>query len=52
MRTKLFTYFCIMNYIGTQKSLYSERPLNPPVVYTTDRSKAMVPILFLFCVAL
>ena len=24
--------------------MYSERPLNPPVVYTTDRSKALVPI--------
>ena len=24
----------------------------PPVVYTTDRSKAVVPKLFLFCVAL
>ena len=24
----------------------------PPVVYTTDRSKAVVPMLFLFCVAL
>ena len=23
-----------------------------PVVYATDRSKAMVPVLFLFCVAL
>ena len=27
-------------------------PLNQPVVYTTDRSKAVVPMLFLFCVAL
>ena len=33
-------------------SLYSERTLNPPVVYTTDRFKAVVPMLFLFCVAL
>ena len=24
----------------------------PPVVYTTDRSKAVVPMLFFFCVAL
>ena len=29
-------------------SLYSETP----VVYTTGRSKAVVPMLFLFCVAL
>ena len=26
--------------------------LNPPVVYATDRSKAMVPVFSLFCVAL
>ena len=32
--------------------MYSERPLNPPVVYTADRSKAVVPVLFLLCVAL
>ena len=31
--------------------MYSERPLNPTVVYTTDRSKAVVPLLSLFCVA-
>ena len=24
----------------------------PPIVYATDRSKAVVPVLFLFCVAL
>ena len=32
--------------------LYSARLLNPSVVYTTDRSEAVVPMLFLFCVAL
>ena len=32
--------------------LYSVGPLDPPVVYTTDRSKAVDPMLFLFCVAL
>ena len=26
--------------------------LNPPVVYSTDRSMAVVPVLVLFCVAL
>ena len=26
--------------------MYSERPLNPPVEYTTDRSKAVVLILY------
>ena len=37
-----------------QRSLYTEKPLTPPppVVYTADRSKAVVPMLFLFCVAL
>ena len=43
-------FFCIKNYIGT--SLYSEKPLNPPVVYTTDHPMAVAPMLFLFCVAL
>ena len=28
------------------------KTFKPPVVYTTDRSKAMVPMLFLFCAAL
>ena len=26
--------------------------LNPPIVYATGRSEAVVPVLFLFCVAL
>ena len=55
MRTELFMYFYIKNYIGTQGEVYSERPITlppPPVVYTTDRSKVVVPTLFLFCVAL
>ena len=28
------------------------KAFKPPVVYTTDRSKAVVPMLFLFFVAL
>ena len=42
MRTELFMYFCIKNYIGIQgevctvKGLYP--PSTPPVVYTTDHS--------------
>ena len=56
MRTELFMYFCIKNYIYIYIYIYilhySERPLNPSVVYTTDRSKAVVPMLFLFYVAL
>ena len=41
MRTELFIYFCIKNYIGTQGE-----------VYTSDSSKAVVPMLLFFCVAL
>ena len=54
MRTKLFMYFCIKKYIGTQGEVCRQLKifLNPPVVYATDRSKAVVPVLFLFCVAL
>ena len=28
------------------------KAFKPPKVYTTDHSKAVVPMLFLFCVAL
>ena len=59
MRTEMFMYFCIKEYIGTQgkvcrqlKYLYYPPPPSPMVVYATDRSKAVVPVLFLFCVAL
>ena len=53
MRTELFMYFLYKElYQDPGWSLYNERPLNLPVVYTTDRSKAVVPMLFLFCVAL
>ena len=49
--------FCIKNYIGTQGEVCRQLKicLTPPpfpVVYATDRSKAVVPVLFLFCVAL
>ena len=33
-------------------SLYGEMPLHHSVVYTTDRAKEVVPMLFLFCVSL
>ena len=58
-RTELFMYFCIMNYIGTKVEVYrqlkiflsplpSPAPPHPPrVVYATDRSKAVVSVLFL-----
>ena len=43
MRNESFMYF----YIKTVKNIFK-----PPVVYATDRSKTMVPVvLFLFCVA-
>ena len=53
MRTKLFMYFFIKNYIGTQgenllKVLYTPRPT--PVVYAIDHSKSVVLVLFLLCV--
>ena len=54
MRTELFMYFCIKKYIGTQGEVCRQLKifLNRSVVYTTDRSKAAVPVLFLFYVAL
>ena len=57
--------FCIKKYIGTQGEVWSlstvkisppphPHPRHPPtpVVYATDRSKAVEPVLFLSCVAL
>ena len=40
MRTELFMYFCIMNYIGTKGEVCQQLKvfLNPPVVYAIDRS--------------
>ena len=35
-----------MKFVDSQKYVYPT-----PVVYATDRSKAMIPVLFLFCVA-
>ena len=45
----MFMYFCIMNYIGTKGEVYRQLNiyLNPTVVYATDCSKAVVPVLFL-----
>ena len=45
-----FFFFCIKNYIGTQGEVCTA--FKPPVVYTIDRSKAVVQMLILFCVAL
>ena len=42
-------YFCIMDYIGTKGEVCRQLKifLNPPVVYATDRSKTVAPVLFL-----
>ena len=45
-----FFFFWIKRYIGTQAP--QSPPLPPPVVYCTDRSKAVVPVLVLLFVAL
>ena len=49
MRTELFVYFCIKKYIGTQGEVCRQLKI---FLNHTDRSKAVVPVLFLFCVAL
>ena len=42
-------YFCIMNYIGTKGEVCRQLKifLNPMVIYATDRSNAVVLLLFL-----
>ena len=46
-------YLCIKSSIGTQGELVScKSALNPPVVCSTVRSKAVVPVLVLHLVAL
>ena len=54
MRTELFMYFLYQElYRDPGWSLYSGRPLHSrQCIHTTDRSKTVVPMLFLFCVAL
>ena len=50
---RIFMCFCIKSSIGTRVKLAScKSALNPPVVCTTDRSKAVVPVLVLLFVAL
>ena len=44
-----YVLFVLRIVSGPRVSLYSERPLN---LFTTDRSKAVVPMLFLICLAL
>ena len=58
MNRFFFMYFCIKSSIGTQVKLASCKsvlpsPTPPPsVVYSTDRFKAVVPVLVLLFVAL
>ena len=53
MRTELFVYFFVLRVIsGPRVGFMRWGPLKPPVVCATDRSGAVVPMLFLFCVAL
>ena len=50
---RIFMCFCIKSSIGTQGEVsYCKNALNPPVVCSTDRSKAVVPVLVLLFVAL
>ena len=49
MRTK-FLCFSVLVASGPRVKLAScKSALNPPVVYSTDRSKAVVPVLVLLC---
>ena len=53
MRTDFFITFCIKSSIRTQGEVAScKSALNSPVVYSTDRSKAVAPVLVLPSVAL
>ena len=53
MRTKFLCVSVFRVASGTRVKLAScKSALNPPVVYSTDRSKAVVPVLVLLFVAL
>ena len=53
MRIELFMYFVLRITSGPRvKFVDSKRSLNPTVVYAIDRSMAVDPVLFLFCVDL
>ena len=46
-------FFCIKSYIGTQDEVgWPEKCFKPPVVYSFDRSKVVVPVLVLLFDAL
>ena len=49
MRTELYMYFFLLRIIsGPRVKFVLGETFKPPVVYTTDRSKTVVPMLFLF----
>ena len=53
MRIELFMYFLFFRIIsGPRVKFVQGKAFKPPVVYATDRSKTVVPMLFLFCVCL
>ena len=46
-------YLFVKNYIETQgEGVDSNSAISPPVAYDTGRSKGVILVLFLFCVAL
>ena len=52
MRTELLCIFVLRIISGPRVKFVQRKAFKPPVVYTTDRSEAVIPMLFLFCVAL
>ena len=50
MRTDFFYVFCIKKYFGTQGEVC--RQLKILLTFALRRSKAVIPVLFLICVAL
>ena len=45
MRTEFLMYFCVKSSIGTQGGWLLVKCFKPRVVYSTDRSKAVAPVL-------
>ena len=53
MQTELFMYFLYLEFVsGPRVKFVQWKAFKPPVMYTTDRSKVVVPMLNLFCVTL
>ena len=49
---RIFMYFCMKSSIGRVKLASCKIALNPPMIYSTDRSEAVVSVLVLLFVAL